>query len=105
MADGDLVVCRARPGDGQQCRLVAHAGHVVGSAALPPLLAVTNVPVMLARLTARSVVVPWRSAAASRFSRRGTSAGVCARAGACPLESVIGCSPRALARRPARQKS
>jgi hypothetical protein len=36
-------------------------------AALSPLLAVTNVRVMLARLIARSVVASKRSAAASRF--------------------------------------
>jgi hypothetical protein len=30
-------------------------------------------------------------------SRRGTSVGICAPASACPLESVIDCSPRALA--------
>jgi hypothetical protein len=30
-------------------------------------------------------------------SRRGTSVGICAPASACPLETVIDCSPRALA--------
>jgi len=63
-------------------------------AALSPLLAVTNVPVMLARLIARSVEAFGGS---FTVSRRGASAGICAPASACPLESVIDCSPRALA--------
>jgi hypothetical protein len=60
---------------------------------------------MLARLTARSVVAFGGSSA---VFRRGTIVGVCAPTSACPLESVIDCSPRAgpaLARRLARQKS
>ena len=63
-------------------------------AALSPLLAVTNVPVMPARLIARSVEAFGGSLTASR---RGTSAGICAPTSACPLETVIDCSPRALA--------
>ena len=63
-------------------------------AALSPLLAVTNVPVMLARLIGRGVEAFGGS---FTVSRRGTSAGICAPASACPLESVVDCSPRALA--------
>jgi len=51
-------------------------------------------PQMLARLIARSVEAFGGSFA---VSRRGTSAGICAPASACPLETVIDCSPRALA--------
>jgi hypothetical protein len=70
-------------------------------AALSPLLAVTNVPVMLARLIARSVEAFGGS---FTVSRRGPSAGICAPASACPLESVIDCSTRDLAAlAPARQ--
>ena len=64
------------------------------NAALSPLLAVTNVPVIPARLIARSVEAFGGSFA---VSRRGTSVGICAPASACPLEIVIDCSPRALA--------
>jgi len=63
-------------------------------AALSPLLAVTNVPVMPARLIALSVEAFGGSLTASR---RRTSAGICAPTSACPLETAIDCSPRALA--------
>jgi hypothetical protein len=66
-------------------RIDPHGSKVGKRAALSPLLAVTNVPVMLARLTARSLVASRRSAAASRLSRRGTSLGICAPTSACPL--------------------
>ena len=65
-------------------------------AALSPLLAVTNVPVMLARLIAQRRGVE-ASGGSFAVSRRGTSVGICAPTSACPLESVIDCSPRALA--------
>jgi hypothetical protein len=58
------VLVRSRPANG-----FARRAERSQDAALSPLLAVTNVPVMLARLIARSVVASRRSAAASRFPR------------------------------------
>ena len=58
------------------------------------LLAVTNVPVMPARLTARGVAGFGGSFA---VSRTGPGAGICGPGSGCPLETVIDCSARALA--------
>jgi hypothetical protein len=59
-------------------------------------LSSTNVPVMLARLIAQRRGVE-AFGGSFAVSRRGTSVGICAPTSACPLESVIDCSPRALA--------
>ena len=85
----DQVLVRSRQANGSAPR--AERG---GTRTRPsPLLTVTNVPLMLARLIARSVVALGDGFA---VSRKGASVGICAPTSACPLEKVIDCSPRAL---------